>query len=81
MNSANDLEQSEGAPRGLEEDGEHRIEREIRCRMCDKFLTRIVIVVLTPGEVKVSDVGVNLKFGTETKCNRCKTISYDLVAI
>lgn len=59
-----------------------RFEKEVRCHGCDKFLTRVIVLVMPDKEgVTVKDFGFNIQFGTETKCRRCKSLNYDMVTV
>ncbi len=57
-----------------------RVEKEVRCRMCEKLLTKIIVVLLSDKDtLDIQAAGINIRFGTETKCRRCKSINYDLI--
>ena len=62
-----------------------RVEKEIRCHNCDKFLTKIILVRDTPTEewktVTESDQGFDVKLGIETKCWRCKEMDTKVMIV
>lgn len=70
-----------------------RQERFVRCTgtvkgfPCNKILTRIIVVTTIRGrlgtQTSISKIypGTEIKFSTETKCNRCKNMQYTLNVI
>lgn len=73
------------ADQGLE-----RIEQQVRCSACDKFLTKAIVeVFFNPAELArlavktvaelFSRLDLQVKVATETKCNRCKEMDTQIV--
>lgn len=72
-----------------------RVEKIIRCCgvtpvgfPCNRFLTKIIFVMRVPNGTGLNGVsistmfpGLEIKVGTETKCRRCKQMSYELTVI
>lgn len=66
------------APVAVEEPDEQTETSEMRCKGCDKFLTRLIVTVDRLGEGAKRKV---VKVGLETKCPRCKEFCYHLFVV
>ena len=70
-------------------DKRHIYEKDVRCPECERLLTKMKIMVSLPADVPYGDgstvsrifKNLEISFGLETKCNRCKHISHELKAV
>jgi len=66
-----------------------RVEQQVRCYACDKFLTKtITTIYYNPAVLEdlgmtfqslLSRLEIQIRFGTETKCPRCKELDSKLI--
>lgn len=61
-----------------EETGEYRVMCELRCKECNKFITKLFVVVDMLDETGKRKV---VKVGFETRCPRCKEFGYHLFVV
>ncbi len=57
---------------------EEKVEAELRCKACNKFVTKIFLTVETLGPGGRQKV---VKVGFETRCPRCKEFTYHVFVV
>lgn len=66
-----------------------RVEQQVRCYSCDKFLTKAITTIYY-NPARLAEMGmtfeqfmghleIQIRFGTETKCPRCKELDSKLI--
>lgn len=63
-----------------------RKQYDVRCFNCNRLFTKVIVEVFCPDyeenyKKMMSQLGIEIKLGTETKCLRCKETDYSFVLI